>query len=300
VSVINKAAIASGIRPLALAALLIVIAASVPSLIRAEALQRTTLELLPQNSTTAPSQAVQEASPVDLNTLRRQGIDTYRQGDNVNALRIFRQVIAADPNDIVAYNVAANCSLRLKDYPSAIDFVKHALQLRPDEYHNVSVLIRAYTLAGMTSQRDDLRKHIAELENAGQLPATFNYVFETFDAGDKRVEVAEFLKIQGTYGERYRFKVFDAAGKEVYCVTLESDALEQPRWEKEHPKEAAAGGRGFSLDGYARDSHSTFGFYNGEPPYEQVRAEVKRILAGEKQAISKTTYPSPQPIPGED
>jgi tetratricopeptide (TPR) repeat protein len=297
---INEAAIALVTRPLALTTLLIVIAAPVPNLIRAEALQGTALERPPQDSTTASPQTVQEAPPVDLNTLRRQGIDTYRQGDYAGAIRIFRQVIAADPNDIVAYNVAANCSLRLKDYPSAIDFAKHALQLRPDEYHNISVLIRAYTLAGMTSQRDDLRKHIAELENAGQLPASFNYVFETFEAGDKRVEVAEFPKIQGTYGERYRFKVFDAAGKEVFCVTLESDALEQPRWEKEHPKEAAAGGRGFSLDGYAHDSHSTFGFYNGEPPYEKVREEVKQILAGEKQAISKTTYPSPQPIPGED
>ena len=284
----------------ALATLLVVIGAPVPSPIHAEGLTGLPLEVPAQNSTTASPQTAAETLPADLNTLRRQGIDTYRQGDYAGALRIFRQVIAADSSDVVAFNVAGNCSVRLKDYPSAIDFFKHALQLRPDEYHNVSGLIRAYTLAGMTSQRDELRKHIAELEAAGQLPATFNYVFDTFDAGDKKVEVAEFPKIQGTYGERYRFKVFNSVGKQVACVTLESDALEQPGWAKEHPKEAAAGGRGFSLDDYDRDSHSNYGFYNGEPPYEQVREEVKRILAGEKKAISRTNYPSPQPIPGED
>jgi hypothetical protein len=57
-------------------------------------------------------------------------------------------------------------------------------------------------------------------------------------------------------------------------------------------------GRRFSLDGYATDSHSTYDFYDGEPPYEHVREEVIQILAGKKHAISKTNYASPQPIPG--
>jgi hypothetical protein len=36
----------------------------------------------------------------------------------------------------------------------------------------------------------------------------------------------------------------------------------------------------------------------GEPPYEQVREEVKQILAGKKRPISKTTFATPQQIPG--
>lgn len=227
-------------------------------------------------------------------------MDAFRVGDYAGALRIFRQVIAADPTDIVAYNVSANCSLRLGDYPSAIDLFQHALQLRPDEWHNLGGLMRAYTLAGMNPDRDALRKHIAELEREGKLPPEFNYVFETFQAADKKVEVAEFPQIHGFYGERYRFKVFDVAGKVVFCVTLESDSAEQPNWAKQHPKEAAAGARQFSLDGYAADSHSAYSFYDGEPPYEHVRAEVMQVLAGKKQPISKTLYTTPQPIPGAD
>ena len=282
----------------ALAIVLLAMAAPAESLRRAEAVGFAAFGAAPQSSASASPQAAAQATPPGIDTLRQQGVDAFRAGNYAESLRIFRQVIAADPNDIVAYNIIANCSLRLGDYPSAIDSFKHALQLQPDEWHNLSGLMRAYTLAGMVPERNALRKHIAELEHEGKLPPTFNYVFETFQAGDKKVEVAEFPQIQGFYGERYRFKVFNNAGKQVFCVTLESDSLEQPAWAKQHPKEAAAGGRQFSLDGYASDSHSTYGFYDDEPPYEQVREQVKQILAGTKHAMTRTNYATPQPIPG--
>jgi len=247
-----------------------------------------------------PSQSAGVAAgSIDLNALRQQGMGAYQQGDYTGAHGIFRQVIAADPSDIVAYNLSGNCSLHLKDYPSAVDSFRHALQLRPDEYHSLAGLIHAYTLAGMVPEREELRQHILDLAHAGKLPDTFNYVFDSFDVGSQKVEVAEFPKIQGYYGERYRFKVFNNTGKEIFCVTLESDALEQPAWVKKHPKEAAAGGRQFSLDGYAHDAHTSYGFYDAEPRYEQVRDEAKQVIAAKKQPISKLTYPSPQPIPGE-
>lgn len=253
-----------------------------------------------QSSNPPSPQAGAQASPDVINVLRRQGIDAFRAGDYAGALRIFRQVIHADPSDIVAYNVAANCSLNLGDYSSAIESFQHALQLRPDEYHNLGGLMRAYTLAGMSTDRDALRKHIGELVHEGKLPPEFNYVFDTFQVEGKKVEVAEFPQTHGFYGERYRFKLFDSAGKQTFCVTLESDSVEQPAWAKQHPKEAAAGGRQFSLDGYAADSHSTYRSYDGEPSYDQVRAEVIQILAGKKQPVSKTKYAMPQPIPGAD
>jgi tetratricopeptide (TPR) repeat protein len=282
----------------AVAVLLLAVAAPAENLTRTAKVLLILIQASGQSSTPSSPQPGGQASPEAINVLRRQGMDAFRAGDYAGALRIFRQVIAADPSDIVAYNVSANCSLRLGDYRSAIDSFQHALQLRPDEWHNLSGLMRAYTLAGMTPERDALRKHIAELEHEGKLPPEFSYIFETFQAGDKKVEVAEFPQIHGFYGERYRFKVFTSTGKQVFCVTLESNSLDQPTWAKQHPKEAAAGGRGFSLDGYATDAHYTYDFYDGEPPYEQVREEVLQVLGGKKHAMSKTTYATPQPIPG--
>ena len=118
------------------------------------------LDPLTKSYESASPQTQSSSAATDLNTLRQQGIGAYQRGDDAVALGIFRQVIAAEPSDIVAYNIAGNCSLHLKDYSSAIDYFKHALQLRPDEYHNLSGLIRAYTLAEMTPERDELRKHI--------------------------------------------------------------------------------------------------------------------------------------------
>ncbi|PYV76806.1 MAG: hypothetical protein DMG96_12935 [Acidobacteria bacterium] len=262
--------------------------------------RKATIQASGQSSRAFSSQAGAQASPDAINVLRRQGMDAFHLGDYAGALRIFRQVIAADPSDIVAYNVSANCSIRLADYPSAIDSFQHALQLRPDEWHSLAGLMRAYTLAGMTPDRDALRKHIGELEREGKLPPEFNYVFETFQVEGKKLEVAEFPQIHGFYGERYRFKLVNSAGKLVFCVTLESDSAEQQRWAKQHPAEAAAGARHFSLDGYAADSHSTYSSYDGEPAYERVREEVVQVIAGKKQPISKTNYATPQPIPGAD
>jgi tetratricopeptide (TPR) repeat protein len=140
------------------------------------------------------SPRVASAAPqtADLTTLRKQGLSAYQQRDYTVALSIFRQVIAADPSDIVAYNVAGHCSFYLKDYPSAITAYKHALELHPDEYYNLGALIRTYTIAEMVPERDELRKHIEQLAEAGKLPDTFNYVFDTFDVGGKKVKSPNF------------------------------------------------------------------------------------------------------------
>jgi tetratricopeptide (TPR) repeat protein len=202
---------------------------------------------LPQSSTIVSPQAAVGSGPSTIDTQTRQGIEAYRQRNYEGALRIFRQVIAADPNNILAYNMAGNCSMNLKDYSSAIDSFSRALSLRPDEWHNLSGLIRAYTLAGKPQERDEARRHIIALEQEGKLPPTFNYVFETFELDGRRIEVSEFLQIQGYYGERYRFNVFNSDGKQISSVILESDALEQPGWARSHPKEAAAGPAGILL-----------------------------------------------------
>ncbi len=92
----------------------------------------------PSSSTSSPQVATRVA-PSDNDTLMRKGIEAFRKGDYAQALPSFRQVTAADPNNILAFNLAGNCSLNLKDYPSAIDSFQHALQLNPDEWHNLGV-----------------------------------------------------------------------------------------------------------------------------------------------------------------
>jgi hypothetical protein len=103
--------------------------------------------------------------------------------------------------------------------------------------------------------------------------------------GEKKVLVVEFLNSTGKFHYRYHFNVVDAAGKTTSRIALESDDFDQPFWAKNRPQQAAAGQREFSLDGYGFSpqgyTHSTIRFYDGEPPYDQVREEVRKILLGE-------------------
>jgi hypothetical protein len=69
--------------------------------------------------------------------------------------------------------------------------------------------MRALTLAGMAEERDEVREHVAELEHAGKLPDNFNYIFETFDAGEPGV-LRRTLSFQGFQQCRQ------------FCITLES------------------------------------------------------------------------------
>jgi tetratricopeptide (TPR) repeat protein len=230
-----------------------------------------------------------QAGGKDTGELTRQAVAAFQANDCPSVIKLFRQVTASNPADIVAYNMSGNCALRLKDYPAAIDAFKHALQIRADEWHNISGLIHAYTLAGMTQERDELLKHIGELERDGKLPDNFSYVFETFQVGNQQVEVAKYPKISGFYGERYRFNVYNKDGMLVFRVALESAELEQPQWAKEHKELAAAGDRKFSLDGYSPEGHYTYGFYDGEPEYPKLREEVEQVLTGKKPALTHST-----------
>lgn len=239
---------------------------------------------------TGSSPGAQPASQGDATSLMNQGTDAFRKGDCAGALPLFRQVISADATNIVALNLAGNCELQLKDYDSAADFFKRAMQVQPDEFHNLAGLMRAYTLGGNSGDRDALQDHINTLENAKQLPPSFNYLSDAYDVDGKRVELSVFPQVSGAYGYRYNFDIFDSGGREVLRVSLESNQSDQPLWAKQHPKEAAAGDREFSLDGYGTNMHETFRFYEGEPALDDVRGEVQQIIEGKMGPMAVTHF----------
>jgi tetratricopeptide (TPR) repeat protein len=232
-----------------------------------------------------------------------EGGAAFRAHDYKRALSIFNEVTAADPNNIMAHNLAGNCSMEMRDFPAAIRSFQRALQLQPDQPQNLAGLVRSYAQAGMIKERDATLQHIHELSGAGRLPGNFSYIFDSFTTGDRSVLVTGFTQPYGHFHARYFFTVFDATGKSGLRIALESDDGDQTSWAKQHPKEAAAGGRAFSLDGYPQTlpgqfSHSLYKFYDdGEPPYDQVRADVEKVLAGGLKPVTSTTTGSPSQPP---
>ena len=109
------------------------------------------------------------------------------------------------------------------------------------------------------------------------------------------------LEPWGRYKTYLFARIYDDAGQQVERVTLESSDFDQPLFAKEHPDLAARGDRRFSLDGYGEDqhlpngtvtqTHSTFGFFDGQPPYDTVRARIVQIAQQQAAApISQTTH----------
>jgi tetratricopeptide (TPR) repeat protein len=230
----------------------------------------------------------------------REGMAAFQQRNYSRALEIYREIAAASPNNVFAFNMIGNSAQELKDYPAAIAGFKRALEIQPDEWHNIAGLLRSYSLSGMTKERDLELEHVRELKRKGALRSDFCYVRDLFEIGGKKVLVSEFFpELGGRFHYRYWFDVFNPENQLTFRVALESDDIDQSSWAKEHPKEAAAGQRQFSLDTYGQQSHGLIKFYDGEPDYAKVRADAEQVISGAaKPVISTTRSASPNPSPG--
>jgi len=252
-----------------------------------------------QNGILKPTLSLQVAAPAeDLTSKMHEATSMFQKGDFAQALVIFNQIAEAEPSNIVAHNTAGNCSMQLKDYPGAIASFKKALNLQPGEWHNEAGLMQAYSLAGMTKERDNQRAELRQLKSQNRLPQNFHFLVDSFALGENRVEVVEFYPdLAGGYHYRYWFNLIDSTGKQVYRIALESDDIDQVNFAKSHPSQSAAGEREFSLDGYGANTHSTYRFYDGEPSYAVVKDEAKQAFLGSLKANSSTTF-NPAPSSG--
>ena len=158
--------------------------------------------------------------------------------------------------------------------------------------------MQAYSLAGMTKERDNQREELRQLKSQNRLPQNFHFIVDSFALGENRVEVVEFYPdLAGGYHYRYWFNLLDPTGKQLYRIALESDDIDQVNFAKTHPSQSAAGEREFSLDGYGGRTHSTYRFYDGEPSYAVVKEEAKQALLGSLKVHSSTTF-NPAPSSG--
>ena len=239
-----------------------------------------------------PAGAATSLSP-ELAAKMQQGGQAFQRGDFPSAIQLYREVLAAQPDNVVAHNMVGNSALRMKDFATAAASFKRALELMPDEPHNLSGLAETYGGGGMTAELDSLAEHIRSLKGTGKLPVNFCFVREVIRQPDQTIEVQEFPDKTSGYHFRYRFNMFDPQGRLVSRIALESDDIDQVSFAKEHPKEAAEGQRRFSLDSYKQNAHGLIRFYDGEPRYEDLKAAV---LTGAQKPVISTQYGA-QPAP---
>ncbi len=223
----------------------------------------------------------------------RDAQQAFGAGDCGRAQTTLREIIAADPQNYLAHVLSAHCLLRRKDYAAAIGEFRRVQELRPEAPQGVLGLIEAYARSGDTAHRDAEVEHLRALMKAGTLPMTLRFVREQFTAGGSSVVASEYPYLTALRS-RYLFDVTDAQQKLAQQLDLVSREGDQAAFREQHPREAAAGTRQFSLVSRPltpppQPNEATVRVYDrGEPAYEQVVADVKAVLAGK--ALSASDY----------
>lgn len=210
------------------------------------------------------------------------------------ALEGAQAILAGNPASAKANKLVGVVLLDEQKPAAALPYFQKALQLAPNDPTVHGLLLQAYAESGDKADRDAQRTILRGLHSDGKHPEFAKipaYLIETIPVGDKVVQATEFYEPVGEFHFYYRFNIFDAKGNILSFMALESDDSDQILYAQQHPKQAAAGQRRFSLDGYAKsaDGHVTqalYTFFNGKPSYDDVRALVVKLVAEGKAPTS--------------
>ncbi len=240
-------------------------------------------------------------SVASLTPEQRQQFDiaskAFSAGNYSDALTIYKTLLAAHPGDPLFSKYAAEAALNSGDTAYALQTLQPIEALNADDWQAATLLARAYAESGDKQHRDAEMLRLADLHKRGITPPRLTqYIIEKIHAGDRTIILFNSFEPWGMYKIQNYARVLDYQGNLLLLVTLESGDFDQPLFAKEHPKEAAAGARSFSLDAYKdtgvnstgqkTQTHFTFKFFVGQPTYDVVRQEIIAVATGKTQPIS--------------
>jgi TonB family protein len=210
----------------------------------------------------------------------------------------FKSVLASNPDYPAANWFAAQVAFGLDLYSDAIVLLKKYQQLAPNDWRPHEPLVYAYARTDQKTERDVNRQELRDLRRSGKYPELNSlqcYPLDTFQAGGRTVNVTEFFELTGRFGYKYYFDVLNSEGKIDYRIALESDAGDQPLFAKEHPTEAAAGARRFSLDTYGPgNTQGLIRFFDGEPNYDAVKAMAQTMVGNSSKPPASSSPNAPK------
>lgn len=223
-------------------------------------------------------------------------------GNFAAALTGAKGIVAANPQSPKAQKLMGVVLLDQQKPAAALPYFQKALQLAPNDPTVNELLLQAYAQTGDKTGRDQQIAILRGYHNDGKHPEFAripSFLIETIPVGGKIVQANEYFTPYGQYHFYYRFNVFDAKQHLESFLALESDDADQVLFAQKHPKEAAAGKRRFSLDGYALapDGHviqALYTFYDGEPSYDTVRDLVVKLVKEGKSPTPPPAKPAPK------
>ena len=206
--------------------------------------------------------------------------------DYSSAEKMLSDYLQKHPRDSTAMLLLGTARLGAKDFDGAIDELKVLLKAEPKDWYGHIYLAQAYAQKGdwtdfdkgrevMKAARDSHARGIQLVEDGD--------VIDNLTVEGQEYTVKFYYAPVGPHHTRYVFLHIVDGVKVVDMLTCDSDDGDQIEFKREHPIEAAAGARSFSLDPWeVVNDNPVHGhvlrFYDSEPTYEALRAVVMKVL----------------------
>ena len=213
------------------------------------------------------------------------GLLAMDEGKADEALEAYEKAREYEPAFAMAHYNAGQLRQLRGEAAAALECFQKAAELEPGDWRTRAKLVQLHQALGNKEKREAEREELLLLRQAGKVDKEY-YVREQFQEAGRTVMAVENFELEGDWAKRYEFQVF-APDQErpAFVISLGSYAYTNVFAREKDP----TGPRLFHLDGYTPDgAHDTYGFFNGEPSYDDTRKMVVSILQGELKPMSST------------
>lgn len=226
----------------------------------------------------------------------------FDQRQFAKAISIFKELLGPLAGDAVLTKFASEAALNVGDTGFALSALRPLTTANPNDWQAAALLTRACAESDDVACRDTGMAHMTALHKQGVTPPGLRqYIVERIPVGENTLVMQTSLEPWGRFHVCDLGQLLDKQGSLVMRLTLESDDADQGSFAQQHPKEAAAGMRRFSYDGYGEtaangsgqrtQTHTLYEFTDGLPPYATVRKKFLEIAGGKSKAVTGSTHP---------
>ena len=229
---------------------------------------------------------------------------SFSANDFKGALPKLRQLHEQVPQNDIITKFTAEAEVNTGDYEFATSLLDPLLHGNPDDPQALGIQAHLYGQQHDVLKRDAVLDHIQKLHDGGKAAPQIVIIENDPLPDGGTVRICDYVEPQSRFHIVLMAEHYDASGHRVGRTALESDDIDQVAFGKEHPDQAAAGVRVYSMDGYSEtrnaqgqitgQTHTTFCpvpgcFMAGRPAYELFRSTV--LGTGKAAPISSTTAP---------
>ena len=207
--------------------------------------------------------------------LYNMGMDLLEKGDAKESIRYLQAAYELKKDSFGANLGLADAYLKTGQPKKALPhFEYYASEYK--EFYALARLVQTYQSLSMYEERDARIEELHKLWNSttGEKPAGF--IRDVFIDKDMKLLAFQEYSPKSPNIIFYRFTYSDNASSSNFISLGSYDSTTEITRELENKPE---GWRLYHLDGYCESMHSTYGFYDEKPTYDQVRKAVLDIYA---------------------